>query len=127
MSRETNNHASAAPPPLPSSPFWGRLKTYFFTGLVISAPIAITIWATYAFVDLFDRWVKPWVPSIYLPDHYLPFSVPGVGLVFTLFFITLIGALATNLVGRTLIGVWERLLNRTPIVRSIYRGTKQIF
>ena len=109
------------------SPFWSRLKTYFFTGLVISAPIAITVWATYAFVDLFDRWVKPFIPSIYNPDHYLPFSVPGVGLLFTLISITLIGALAANLVGRTVIGYWDRLLNRMPVIRSIYRGTKQIF
>lgn len=113
--------------PTHGSPLWGRLKTYFFTGLVISAPIAITIWATYAFVDLFDRWVKPLIPSIYNPDHYLPFSVPGVGLLLTLFSITVIGALAANLVGRTLIGYWDRLLNRMPVVRSIYRGTKQIF
>jgi uncharacterized membrane protein len=108
-------------------PFFGRIKTYFFTGLVIAAPIAITLWATYWFVTLFDRWVKPVIPSIYTPEHYLPFSVPGVGLLFTLICITLIGALAANLVGRTLISYWEYLLNRMPVVRSLYKGTKQIF
>jgi uncharacterized membrane protein len=107
--------------------FFGRIKTYFFTGLVIAAPIAITLWATYWFVTLFDRWVKPVIPSIYTPEHYLPFSVPGVGLLFTLICITLIGALAANLVGRTLISYWEYLLNRMPVVRSLYKGTKQIF
>ncbi|MBL8894160.1 MAG: DUF502 domain-containing protein [Rhizobiales bacterium] len=107
--------------------FFGRIKTYFFTGLVIAAPIAITLWATYWFVTLFDQWVKPVIPSIYTPEHYLPFSVPGVGLLFTLICITLIGALAANLVGRTLISYWEYLLNRMPIVRSLYKGTKQIF
>lgn len=107
--------------------FFGRIKTYFFTGLVIVAPIAITLWATYWFVALFDRWVKPVIPSIYTPEHYLPFSVPGVGLLFTLACITLIGALAANLVGRTVISYWEYLLNRMPIVRSLYKGTKQIF
>ena len=107
--------------------FFGRIKTYFFTGLVIAAPIAITLWATYWFVTIFDRWVKPIIPSIYTPEHYLPFSVPGVGLVFTLVCITLIGALAANLVGRTLISYWEYLLNRMPVVRSLYKGTKQIF
>lgn len=113
--------------PSHASAFRGRLKTYFFTGLVISAPIAITIWATYAFVGLFDLWFKPFLPNIYNPDNYLPFSVPGVGFVFTLVGITLIGALAANLVGRTVIGYWDRLLNRMPVVRSVYRGTKQIF
>lgn len=107
--------------------FFGRIKAYFFTGLVIAAPIAITLWATYWFVALFDQWVKPVIPSIYTPEHYLPFSVPGVGLLFTLICITLIGALAANLVGRTLISYWDYLLNRMPVVRSLYKGTKQIF
>jgi uncharacterized membrane protein len=107
--------------------FFGRIKAYFFTGLVIAAPIAITLWATYWFVTVFDRWVKPIIPAIYTPEHYLPFSVPGVGLLFTLICITLIGALAANLVGRTLISYWDYLLNRMPVVRSLYKGTKQIF
>jgi uncharacterized membrane protein len=106
---------------------FGRLRAYFFTGLVISAPIAITVWATYWFVTLFDAWVKPFIPAAYSPDTYLSFKVPGFGLVFALVAITLIGFLAANLVGRTLIGIWDNLLNRTPIVRSIYKGSKQIF
>ena len=63
----------------------------------------------------------------YNPDNYLPFHVPGFGLIFALITITLIGSLAANLVGRTLIGLWDKLLNRTPVVRSIYKGSKQIF
>ena len=106
---------------------FGRLRAYFFTGLVITAPIAITVWATYGFVTLFDAWVKPFIPAGYSPDTYLPFKLPGFGLVFALVAITLIGALAANLVGRTLIGIWDKLLNRTPVVRSIYKGSKQIF
>ena len=115
----------AEPKPQPS--FLGKLRAYFFTGLVITAPIAITIWATYWFVTLFDAWVKPFIPAGYSPDTYLPFKLPGFGLVFALVAITVIGALAANLVGRTLIGLWDKLLNRTPIVRSIYKGSKQIF
>lgn len=107
--------------------FLGRLRAYFFTGLVITAPIAITIWATYWFVTMFDAWVMPFIPANYNPDNYLPFQVPGFGLIFALITITVIGALAANLVGRTLIGIWDKLLNRTPVVRSIYKGSKQIF
>jgi uncharacterized membrane protein len=107
--------------------FFGKLRAYFFTGLVITAPIAITVWATYWFVTLFDAWVKPFLPAQYNPDNYLPIKVPGFGLIFALIAITLIGALAANLVGRTLIGLWDKLLNRTPIVRSVYKGSKQIF
>lgn len=106
---------------------FGKLRAYFFTGLVITAPIAITVWATYWFVTLFDAWVKPFIPAGYNPDTYLPFEVPGFGLIFALIAITLIGALAANLVGRTLIGLWENLLGRTPVVRSVYKGSKQIF
>lgn len=104
-----------------------RLRNYFFAGLVVAAPIGITIWLAWWFVSLFDRWVKPLIPSLYNPDTYLPFTVPGVGLLFAVLGITMVGALAANLVGRTLIGYWEQLLSRMPVVRSIYRATKQIF
>jgi uncharacterized membrane protein len=107
--------------------FFGKLRAYFFTGLAITAPIAITIWATLWFVDIFDAWLKPYIPSTYNPDTYLPFKVPGFGLIFALIAITLVGALAANLVGRTLIGMWDNVLHRTPVVRSIYKGSKQIF
>jgi uncharacterized membrane protein len=106
---------------------FSRLRRYFFTGLIITAPAAITIWATLWIVGSFDGLVKPWLPAIYNPDTYLPIRIPGFGLVFALGAITLIGALAANLVGRTLIGLWDKLLNRTPVVRSIYKGSKQIF
>lgn len=105
----------------------GRLRTYFLAGLAVSAPIAITIWLVWWFVSLFDSWLKPLIPYNYNPDHYLPFSVPGVGLVFALVGITLIGALAANLVGRTIISYWEYGLGRMPVVRNVYRAVKQIF
>jgi uncharacterized membrane protein len=111
----------------PQTSFFGRLRAYFFTGLVITAPIAITIWATYWFVTLVDGWIKPFIPGYYNPDNYLPFKVPGFGLVTALVLITIIGALAANLVGRTMIMIWDKVLNSTPIVRSIYKGSKQIF
>lgn len=107
--------------------FFGKLRAYFFTGLVVTAPIAITVWATYWFVTLFDAWVKPFLPEAYNPDNYLPIKIPGFGLIFALIAITVIGFLAANLVGRTFIAVWDKLLNSTPVVRSIYKGSKQIF
>jgi uncharacterized membrane protein len=106
---------------------FARLRTYFFTGLVILAPVAITVWATIWFIGIFDSWVKPVIPDVYNPDKYLPFKVPGTGLVFSLLVITMVGFLGANLVGRTIIGWWDGLVNRTPVVRSIYKGSKQIF
>lgn len=114
-------------PPVTSSSFAGKLRTYFLAGIVVTAPIAITLWATYWFVTLFDAWLRPLIPAVLDPNRYLPFRVPGIGLIFALLGITLIGALAANLVGRTILSIWDRLLNRTPVVRSVYKGTKQIF
>ena len=111
----------------PSSSVSGKFRTYFLTGLVVTAPIAITLWAAYWFVTLFDAWLRPLIPAVLDPGNYLPFRIPGIGLVFALFGITVIGALAANLVGRTILSIWDRLLNRTPVVRSVYKGTKQIF
>jgi len=107
--------------------FLGRLRAYFFTGLVITAPIAITVWATYWFVTMFDAWVKPLLPAAYNPDSYLPVRLPGFGLVFALITITVIGFMAANLAGRTMIAIWDKTLYAMPVVRSIYKGSKQIF
>jgi uncharacterized membrane protein len=106
---------------------FGRLRRYFFTGLVILAPVAITVWATVWFIGVFDDWVKPLIPYTYNPDNFLPFKVPGTGLVFAFLIITVAGFLGANFVGRKVIGFWDGLVNRTPVVRSIYKGSKQIF
>lgn len=126
-SRDTQVPSSTNEPQVRQTSIWGRLRAYFLAGVVVTAPIGITIWATLWFVGLFDRWIKPLLPRDYNPDSYLPFSVPGVGLVLSLCTITLIGALAANLVGRTVLNTWDRLLDKTPVVRSLYKGTKQLF
>jgi len=104
-----------------------RLRRYFFTGVVITAPAAITIWATLWFVQVFDGLVKPLLNPSLNPDTYLPVHLPGFGLVVALATITLIGFFAANLVGRTLLSWWDSLLNSTPVVRSLYKSSKQIF
>jgi uncharacterized membrane protein len=104
-----------------------RLRNYFLTGLIIVAPLAITAYLTWTFIGWVDSWVKPYIPAIYNPDYYLPFAVPGFGLVTALFLITMIGFLTANLVGRSIISFGESLLDRMPLVRSLYKGLKQIF
>ena len=118
--------STTEPKPTPRARF-PHLRRYFFTGLVIIAPAAITIWATLWFVEKFDAIIKPLIPDYYNPDTYLFFKIPGFGLVVAIAIITLVGFLAANLVGRTLLGLWDRLLNSTPVVRSLYKGSKQIF
>jgi uncharacterized membrane protein len=104
-----------------------RLRNYFLTGIVVAAPISITIYLTWTFVNWVDGWAKPLIPPAYNPDTYLPISVPGVGLVFAFVLITLLGFLTANLVGRTIVTYGESLLDRMPLVRNLYRGLKQIF
>ncbi|HEV7335705.1 MAG TPA: DUF502 domain-containing protein [Bosea sp. (in: a-proteobacteria)] len=107
--------------------FGTRLRRYFLTGLVLAAPLAITASVTWWFVNLVDGWVKPLVPAQFWPDTYLRFPVPGFGVLFALVGLTLLGFFAANLVGRTLIGASEALLNRMPVVRGLYKGVKQVF
>jgi len=104
-----------------------RLRTYFLTGLVVASPVGITIYLALAFIDLIDRNIKPLIPASYNPETYLPFPLPGIGLVFLFFMLTLLGFFAANFLGRTLIRIGERILNRMPIVRSVYNTLKQIF
>lgn len=115
------------PPPRRRSRARIRLRNYFLTGIVVAAPIGITIYLTWTFVHWVDSRVKPLIPHVYNPDNYLPFSVPGVGLLFAIIIITLLGFLTANLVGRTVVGYGELLLDRMPLVRNLYRGLKQLF
>jgi uncharacterized membrane protein len=110
-----------------SSHFLARLRGYFLTGLIVVGPIAITIYVVWWFINLVDNWVKPLIPQDYLPETYLPFNVPGVGLIVGILGLMFIGALMANLFGRTLFAYGEILLDRMPVVRGVYRLLKQIF
>lgn len=112
----------------PTSSHWGaRLRGYFLTGLIIVGPVAITVYVVWWFINLIDGWVKPLIPQVYLPENYLPFTVPGVGLIFGIFGLMVIGALTANLFGRTVVSYGEMMLDRMPVVRGVYRLLKQIF
>jgi uncharacterized membrane protein len=104
-----------------------RLRRYFLTGVVIAGPLTITATLVWWFVNLVDGWVKPVIPATYLPESYLPFAIPGFGLVVALFGLTMLGFLTANLVGRAMLEFGEGLLERTPVVSGLYRGMKQIF
>lgn len=104
-----------------------RVRNYFLTGFVICAPLAITIYLTWTIIEWVDSWVKPYIPVVYNPDEYLPFDLPGVGLVVALAFITIVGFLTANLIGKSIVGYGERLLARMPVVRNLYSALKQIF
>lgn len=104
-----------------------RLRNYFLTGLIVAAPLAITVYIAWSFIGWIDSWVKPYIPARWSPDTYLPFAVPGFGLAVAVLIITMIGFLTANIVGRSIVGFGESLLNRLPMVRGVYKALKQIF
>jgi uncharacterized membrane protein len=104
-----------------------RLRNYFLTGLIIVAPLTITIYLVWSFIGWVDGWIKPYLPMMLNPDSYLPFALPGIGLVIAFVTITIIGFLTANFIGRKIVQIGEKLLDRMPLVRNIYGGLKQIF
>ena len=114
------------PPDAPRG-FMARFRNYFLTGLIVAGPIAITFYLTWWFVTWVDGLVRPFVPVAYRPETYLPFGLPGSGLIVAVIALTLLGFLTANLIGRTLVDLGEKLLGRMPVVRAIYRGLKQVF
>src|SRR3979490_1867829 len=117
----------AEPPAHAPRGFMARFRNYFLTGLVVAGPIAITFYLTWWFVNWVDSLVRPFVPIAYRPETYLPFGLPGSGLIVAVIALTLLGFLTANLIGRTLVDLGEKLLGRMPVVRAIYRGLKQVF
>jgi uncharacterized membrane protein len=104
-----------------------RLRNYFLTGLILVGPIYITISLTWWFITWVDDAMRPFIPVGLRAETYLPFRIPGYGVIVALFALTLLGFLTAGLVGRTLVEFSENLLNRMPIVRPIYKTMKQIF
>lgn len=103
------------------------LRGYFIAGILVTAPIAITIYLTWAFLVFVDTSVARLIPPEYNPNYYLPFSVPGLGLLIACAFFILVGWFARNFLGRMTIRVSEYLLDKMPVVRGLYGALKQIF
>lgn len=112
----------------------GRMRSNFLTGLVVVLPIGLTIYLIWAVIGWLDGWILPLIPASYQPEalirHYFGpdanFPVRGVGVIVFLIFTAFVGAIARGLIGRSLINYGEALVDRMPIVRSLYSGLKQI-
>jgi uncharacterized membrane protein len=108
------------------APAGGRkwsLRRYLVAGVLIWLPILATLWVVTFFIHIMDETLLLLPPS-YRPQALVGFALPGVGAVFAFIVVLATGLLVTNLVGRQLVGLWEDLLNRIPIVRSVYGGVK---
>jgi uncharacterized membrane protein len=105
---------------------FARLRTYFFAGVLVTAPIGITLYLVWLFVDFVDSQVEPLIPIRYNPETYLPFSIPGLGLLVSVVVLIMIGAFTAGLLGRWVIGVFDRLMARMPVARNLHSALKQI-
>ena len=107
--------------------FISRLKTYFFTGIAVTAPLGITFYLSFIFINFINDKEKKLIPDKYIPDTYLLFEVPGLGLIIAMLVLILVGALAAGLIGRAFVNLGERFISKLPIIRSLYSALKQIF
>ena len=101
------------------------IKRYFITGLLIWVPLAITAWVLSLIASVADQSLRL-LPVSVRPYDLLGFDIPGAGIVLTLFIILATGLLAANFIGQRLVGWWEKLLARIPVVNSIYNSVKQV-
>jgi uncharacterized membrane protein len=115
-----------APRRRPRRPFWLRWRANFLTGLVIVAPVVLTLYLVWTFITFVDDRIVPLVPAAYNPNSYLGWDLPGFGLVVFVVFTAVVGALTKNLFGRQIVVMAENWVDRMPVVRSIYNGVKQI-
>ena len=102
------------------------LRNSFLTGLIVIAPIAFTAWLLWTVVGWIDSWVLPFVPDWFQPEQWIGINLRGVGLVIFLIFTVIVGWVAKGLIGRSLLRTAEGLVEGIPVVRSVYRGVKQI-
>ena len=104
-----------------------RLRNYFITGIVVTAPIAITLLLAWQFVGFVDGFIEGLIPPRYLPQTYIPVAIPGLGLLIAVVSLTLVGALAANFLGRWVVRFGDSVVSRMPVVRSVYGTLKKIF
>jgi len=102
-----------------------NLRKWFFAGLLVLVPLAITIWLLEWAISSLDKTLLL-LPKAWQPDTWLPVHVPGFGVILTLVVLLLVGALVSNFLGKRLIGWWDAFLGRIPVVRSIYSSVKQV-
>jgi uncharacterized membrane protein len=119
---------ASPPPPSLASPrkrqrLIERLRSYFIAGILVTGPIALTLYLTWTFIRFIDDTVGHLLPIEYNPATY----IPGLGLVVAIVALTLIGALTANVVGRILVRISGRILARVPVVSGVYGAVRQIF
>jgi uncharacterized membrane protein len=105
---------------------FARLRGNFLAGLIVVVPVALTLWLVWTVTGWIDSWVLPLVPSWLRPKQYIGIDLRGLGVLIFLIFTIIVGWLAKGIMGRSLLGMGENIVDRMPIVRTVYNGVKQI-
>lgn len=103
------------------------LKTYFFTGIIVTAPIAITLYLAVELISYIDKTVTGLIPEAYNPNNFLPYGIPGIGIILLLLFFTGIGMLAANFIGQYFIRLGYRIIAKMPVISGLYNAIRKIF
>ena len=103
------------------------LKTYFFTGVLVTAPMAITLYLALELFKWVDSSITHLIPTHYNPETYLPYGLPGLGVLVLVVTLILIGMLAVNIFGRWLIGIGHKIIEKIPIISGVYSALKKLF
>ena len=111
---------------VPKKGVMGRLRAYFMAGILITAPISITVYLAWLFITYVDDKVTPLIPDRYNPETYLPYGIPGLGVVLVVVSLMLIGAITAGFMGRFFQRIWERVMDKVPVLRGVYKALKQI-
>lgn len=102
-----------------------KFRKWLFAGLLVLAPLGITVWVLEWVVSTLDQTLRI-LPASWQPDQWLGLHIPGLGVIFALAVVLAIGALTSNIIGNQLLSWWNALLHRISVVRSIYSGVKQV-
>ena len=103
-----------------------KVRGNFLAGLIVIAPIGFTMWIINSIIGWIDGWVLPLIPYNYQFAEYIGINLKGLGVIFFLVFTVIVGWVGKGILGRTFLRIGENLVDRTPIVRSVYSGIKQI-
>ncbi|QDY69023.1 DUF502 domain-containing protein [Qingshengfaniella alkalisoli] len=114
------------PPERRKPGMFAGLRANFLTGLVVIAPIGLTAWLVWTVMGWVDGFVLPLVPQRFKPEQYIGINLRGLGAIVFFLFTLFVGWIAKGLIGRSLLGYAERLVDQMPVVRSVYSGLKQI-
>lgn len=126
MPKLLEDHDDDTKKPIRKAGIFARMRGNFLAGLVVIAPIFLTAWLIWGFVGWIDSWVLPLVPYNYRPEQYIGINLRGVGVAFFLLFTMVVGWMGKGILGRSFLRLGESIVERMPVVRSIYNGLKQI-